>query len=192
MANKQIIISIGRQYGSGGHEIARRLSDKLGVPLLDRVLFEASAGSPELEKYDEKTRNVWLSRSIGKYSNSIEEHIAQKEFDFITEKAAAGESFVVVGRCSDYLLREYPQLITCFITADEKTKIERLETYYGVPREKAPETMRRIDRKRREYHDGHCKTAWGNAVSYDLAINSTRFGIDGAVDLILEAVAAAK
>ena len=191
--DRQIIISIGREYGSGGHEIARRLSQKLGIPLLDSTLFQAAtADSPELKKYDEKVKNVWFSRSISGYSNSIEENIAQKEFDFIQEKAAAGESFVVVGRCSDFILRDNPNLVSCFITSETAEKLERIETYYGVEKGKAEAAMHRKDKARAEYHDQHCKTSWGKARSYDLTIDSSRFGIDGTVELIFSAIAFAK
>ena len=190
---KQFIISIGREYGSGGHEVARRLSAKLGVPLLDSTLFQAAAAdSPELKKYDEKVKSVWFSRSVGNYSNSIEENIAQKEFDFIREKANAGESFVVVGRCSDYILHDNPALVSCFVTAEEPAKLERVEKVYGVAHDKAAAAIKRKDKARADYHNEHCKTDWGKAKSYDLTIDSSRFGIDGTVDIILSSLAVAK
>ena len=189
---KQIIISIGREYGSGGHEVARRLSQKLGIPLLDSVLFQAAADSPELKKYDERTKNVWFFRSVEGYSNSIEENIAQKEFDFIKDKAKAGESFVVVGRCSDFILHDNPNLVSCFVTSETPAKLERIEKVYGVAHDKAEAAMHHKDKKRAEYHDGHCKTSWGKAKSYDLTIDSSRFGIDGTVDVILASLAVAK
>ena len=189
---KQFIISIGREYGSGGHEVARRLSQKLGVPLLDSILFQEAADSPKLKKYDERTKSVWFSRSVSGYSNSIEENIAQKEFDFIKEKADAGESFVVVGRCSDYILHDNPALVSCFVTAEEPAKLERVETVYGVAHDKAAAAIKHKDKSRADYHNEHCKTDWGKAKSYDLTIDSSRFGIDGTVDVILASLAVAK
>ena len=109
---EQLVISISREFGSGGHEIAAKLADRLGLAFYDRsMLDEIAAGmnadASELHKYDEKPTNRLLSRRVGNHTNSYEEIIAQFQFDYIRKKAESGESFVVVGRCSETVLKDY-------------------------------------------------------------------------------------
>ena len=112
---KQLIISIGREFGSSGHEIAEIIAKDLNLPLYDRSLLENIAEEKgfsldTLQQYDEKRKNVFISRSVRGYSNSIPDAIAQVQFDYIREKAASGESFVVVGRCAEVVLKDNPDL----------------------------------------------------------------------------------
>ena len=107
---KQTIIAISREFGSEGHEIARIIAEDLGLKLYDRSMLDEMADNmgikvEVLEKHDEKPRNFFLTRTVGKYTNSMEEIVADMQFDFIKEKAESGESFVIVGRCADSVLR---------------------------------------------------------------------------------------
>ena len=100
---QQIIITLGREHGSGGHYIADIISKELGIKLYDKDSIEkeiASAGYSEemIRKADEKPVNIFASRRIGKYSNSIEVNVAERTFAMLREKAAAGESFLIIGR----------------------------------------------------------------------------------------------
>ena len=102
--SKQLIISIGREYGSGGHEIAMKIAEKYGLPLydhsiLDQIAKDRGLDVKVLEEYDEKKRNMFLTRTVRGMTNSPEHSVANLQFDFLRDKAAAGESFVVVGRC---------------------------------------------------------------------------------------------
>ena len=102
---KQLIISIGREFGSGGHEIAEILAKHYGLNLYDKNLLqeianEKSVEVKNLEKYDEVPRNLFMTRTVKGYSNSAEENLANMQFDYLRKKAESGESFVVVGRCS--------------------------------------------------------------------------------------------
>ena len=103
---KQLIISVGREFGSGGHEIAEMLAKKFDLKLYDKNLLQNIAQEKEvdaqnIEKYDEVPRNMLFSRTVKGYSNSMEENVAQMQFDYLKRKAKEGESFVVVGRCSE-------------------------------------------------------------------------------------------
>ncbi len=116
---KQLIISLGREFGSGGHVIAQKLAERYQIPLYDRDLLEKIASekninSDDFEKYDEKRRNPFLTRTVRGYSNSPEENIARMQFDFIKRKAAAGDSFVIVGRCAETILKENPYMISIY------------------------------------------------------------------------------
>ena len=117
----QIIISVGREFGSGGKVIAEELAKRFNIPLYDRHLITEIAEklgmtAEEVEKYDEAPKLKILSRRVNGYSNSIEDNIAEMQFSIIEEKAKSGESFVVVGRCSETKLKAYPALISLFIS----------------------------------------------------------------------------
>lgn len=126
----QFIISVGREYGSGGHEIATILSEKFNVPLYDRNMLDQMAerngiDAEDLHKHEEMKRQG-LTRTVRGHSSSVQDTIAKLQFDFIREKAESGESFVVVGRCAENVLRDNPALISLFIRGDEPVKTERI------------------------------------------------------------------
>lgn len=109
--DKQVIITIGREYGSGGHVIAQDIAKRFNVPYYNRNLIEEVAkqnnfDTDNIKDYDESPRKYLFSRTVQGYSNSPEEILAGLQFDFIKEKAASGESFVIVGRCADYVLKD--------------------------------------------------------------------------------------
>ncbi len=185
----QLIISVGREFGSGGHVIAEMLSRKFGIPLYDDNLITEIAektglSSDMIEKYNERPKHKIISRTVRGYSNSIEENIAKMQFDILKKKAAEGESFVVVGRCSETVLKEYPALVSLFILADKDAKIERIMKLRDVSRQKAEALIDKSDRKRKSYHNYYCSLHWGDSRLYDLSINSSRLGIDKTADFL--------
>lgn len=191
---KQVIISIGRQYGSAGHEIGRLLAEKLDIELLDRNLFDEigkikNIDTNDLQKYDEVPRKKLFSRTVRGYSNSPEENVAELQFALLKSKAFDGDSFVVVGRCSDELFLGMPGFISFFILGDEDEKVKRIMEVRGMDQKKAKQAIERHDRKRKQYHDYFCKTSkWGDAKSYDLCVNSSKLGIEGTVNLLYDYV----
>ena len=104
------------------------------------------------------------------------------QFEFIREKAQSGESFVVLGRCSESKLKGHPALISLFVLADMDAKIKRIMELYELSEDKAKAFIDKKDRKRKRYHNYHCSSHWGDSRLYDLSINSTRLGIDGTID----------
>lgn len=107
---EQIIIAIGREFGSGGHEIAEKLSELYGIKLYDKNILQNIAEAKNVdvasyEKYDEVPKKMIFSRTVKGLSNSMEENIAQLQFRYLEDKANAGESFVVVGRCAETMLK---------------------------------------------------------------------------------------
>ena len=138
----QIIISVGREFGSGGRYIAEQLSKRFDIPLYDRHLITEIAQKTgmteeQVNKYNEAPKIKILSRTVNGYSNSIEDNIAEMQFDIIDKKAKDGESFVVVGRCSETKLKEYPALVSLFILGDMDKKIERVKEIYKLDDEDA-------------------------------------------------------
>lgn len=187
--NKQVIISINREYGSGGHEIAEKIANELGLKFYDRGMLDEVAEHMDvkvelLEKYDEKPRNFMLSRRVGKYTNSMEEILAEIQFDFIRKKAEQGESFVIVGRCSEFVLKDFEGLISIFITGDRQHKMERIVNKYNLKESDALSKMDRHDRKRKQYHNRHTDTKWGDSRCYDLCINSSPLEVSGTVRVL--------
>ena len=185
----QVIISVGREFGSGGKKIAEELSKRFNIPIYDRHLITEIANKTgltpeEIEKYNEKPKNHLLSRRVNGYSNSIEDNIAEMQFSFLREKAKSGESFVVVGRCSETKLRDFKCLVSLFILGDMDEKIKRVMNVYELTEDKAKAFIDKKDRKRKHYNNYHCDGHWGDSRLYDLCINSSRLGIDKTVDIL--------
>ncbi len=186
---KQTIISVSREFGSGGHEIAEKIANDLGLKFYDRRMLDEIAAEMNvqvelLEKYDEKPRNYMLTRSVGKYTNSMEEILAEIQFDFIREKAEKGESFVIVGRCSEDVLKDYEGLISIFISGNKAQKVERVMQRYDLNETEAVIKMTRHDKKRKRYHNRHAETKWGDSRYYDICINSSPLKVDGTVKVL--------
>lgn len=185
----QIIISVGREFGSGGRTIAEQLAERLGLPLYDRHLITEIANktgmsTSDIEKLDEAPKSRLTSRRVRGFSNSIEDNIAEMQFDFIRKKAESGESFVVVGRCSESKLRDFDCLVSLFILGDKKEKIKRIMKLYEMDEAEAFDLMEKKDKKRKRYHNYHIKLHWGDSRLYDLSINSSRLGIEKTVDVL--------
>ncbi|MDE6539068.1 MAG: cytidylate kinase-like family protein [Ruminococcus sp.] len=185
----QIIISVGREFGSGGRVIAEALAERFNIPIYDRHLIteiaERTGLTPEeIEKYNENPKKKIISRRVRGYSNSIEDNIAEMQFNFLKEKSDSGESFVVVGRCSETKLKYNPTLVSLFVLADMDAKIKRVMEVYELSEEDAKEFIRKKDKKRKRYHNYHCSGHWGDSRLYDICINSTCLGIDKTVDYL--------
>lgn len=190
---KQLIISISREFGSAGHEIAEKVAHDLNLPLYDRRLLDELAEKrgwnlEELKKYDEKPKAVFFSRSVKGHSSSLEEAVAQMQFDYIKQKADSGESFVVVGRCSEVVLAGNEALTTVFVLGNRPEKLQHVMTKYNLNESEALAKMNRHDRKRKAYHNSHSKIAWGDSRGYDLCINSSKLGIEKAAEVIKQYV----
>ena len=138
----------------------------------------------ELEKFDEVKRNKLLYRSVKGMSSSPADNVANLQFQFLRDKADAGQSFVVVGRCSETILREYEGMVSFFIMGEMDKKVERVMKLYNKTEKQAADFIKEKDKKRKKYHDSHCKTKWGDSKNYDLSLNSSKLGIDESVNLL--------
>lgn len=187
---KQLIITVGREFGSGGHIIAAKLAEHFGLQLLDsnilaEVAKQSNTSEEYLKKYDESARSLFFSRTVNGFSNSPEEIIAQMQFDYIKQKADAGESFVVIGRCADYILRENPALVRVFVLGDTEAKIKRTAEREGISEEKAKTRMEQADKRRKYFHNTHSENKWGDSRSYDITVNSSKLGLDSTAELLI-------
>lgn len=187
----QMIISIGREYGSGGHEIATKLSEHFGLPLYDHNLMREIANErnldiKEIEKYDEKPASKLFSRKVNGMSSSIQENIANLQFDYLRKMAKEGKSFIVVGRCSDTVLKDSSKnVITIFVLGDKEVKMNRIVKLHNISESDAKEKMKKHDKYRKAYHNSHCEGKWGDSRSYDITINSSRMNMDDVVKTLI-------
>ncbi len=186
---KQLIVSISREYGTGGHRVAEKVAEDLGLPLYNRNILDGIAEEKEmkmdhLEKFDEKPRNVLLSRTVKGRTNSMEDNLAQMQFDYLKKKADSGESFVVVGRCSETVLADRDGLVSVFVTGRREDKIRHVMGVFGISESEAIAKIDRHDRARRMYHNSHCHFKWGDSRNYDLCISVSRLGMDGTAEMV--------
>lgn len=187
---KQIIISIGREFGSGGHIIAEAIAKRFELPLYDHNLLEHIAEEKNfdhktLRKYEEKPKVKLFNKKVKGHTTSFSDHIAEMQFEYLQKKADNGESFVVVGRCSEFMLSHNPNLITIFILGDIPCKINRIKEVYGIDDDEEANRLRiKKDWERKTYHNYHCKGKWGDSRNYHFSINSSKLGIEKTVDIL--------
>lgn len=184
----KFIITIGREYGSGGRFIGRLVAEKLGVKFYDSELLTEAANitgvsSICIQSYDEVKESAF-SYAQGLYGMdmSIGQKVFLAQFEAI-KKIASSESCVIVGRCADYVLRDNPNVINVFICAPLEDKISRAITYYDINPNKAASIISKKNKQRRSYYNFYTDKDWGKPESYDLCINSKN-GIETAVEAI--------
>ncbi len=194
------IITISRQYGSGGRFIAKKLAEKLGIPYYDNELITLAAknsGYSEaiFEKAEQLSTHSFLySLSMfgsvdGIYGLPLSDKVFLAQSEVIKKVAEEGPC-VIVGRCSDYVLKEYDNVINFFVYSDEAHKIERAVKYYGIEADKAVSVLKNKDKKRAAYYNYYSSQRWGDAENYHLSLNSDAVGIDAAVDILASFVTA--
>lgn len=188
---KQLIISIGREVGSGGHEIAEKLAKHYNIPLIDKNILEDIAEQKNvdvtvLKDIDKKFVTPLFKRSVRGFSSSIQENVFLMQFEYLQAKAKAGESFVVVGRCGEDILREYDALVSVFVLGDKETKKERIMRLYDKTEFMAECLMHEKDTERKRYHNSFCEGKWGDSRNYNISINSSVLGLDATVELLID------
>lgn len=185
----QLIVSIGREYGSAGHKIAEKVAKELNIAFYDRKKLDelAEQEAAEFEEVEEKEnspRNPFLKLKAKK--DSKEEDTLQKQFNYLQEKADNGESFVVVGRCAEVVLTHNEATISIFILGDIDTKMKHVMKKFDIDEKEALAKMKRHDRNRKKYHNDHSQIAWGDSRGYDLTINSSKLGTNKTVEAIVQ------
>ena len=193
---KKIIINIGRQFGGGGLAVASEIGKKLGIPVYDRELIKKAAQdsgfSAELfEQSDEKRRIFSLSAIFTSiYTSPSENYMSDSglfEIQCATIKKIAEQgSAVIVGRCSDYVLREMDCVLNVFLTSPLPVRVKRICERHNLCAEKAETLIMQKDKAREEYYNYYTFGNWGVASTYDLCIDSSRLGIEGTADFIIE------
>lgn len=194
-----LVITIGRECGSAGRKIGKMLAEELGVKCYDKELLTLAAKHSGLceelfKTHDEKPTSSFLyslvmdTYSMG-YNTSaymdmpINHKVFLAQFDSI-KKLAEEESCVIVGRCADYALADYPGMISVFICGNEEDKLKALMERHNVTKEKAKDIMIKTDKRRSSYYNYYSSKKWGSSKSYDLCINSSILGYEGTVEVI--------
>lgn len=195
------VITIGREFGSGGMDIARKLSEKLNIKYYDKELLAMAAKESGLceeifENHDEKPTNSFLyslvmdTYSVSGYTSApfldmpLNHKVFLAQFDTI-KKLAEKESCIIVGRCADYALAEHPNCISVFIHGDMDFRINHVMETFDLTREKAKDMIQKTDKKRASYYNYYSSKKWGDSRSYNLSLDSSELGLDGCVEMIL-------
>ena len=197
------IITVGRQFGSGGREIGELVAEHFGIKCYDKELLSRAAkesGFCEemIQNHDERPTNSFLynlvmdTYSFGYNASSfVDMPISHKVFlaQFDTIKKIADEGpCVIVGRCADYALSDYENVVNLFIYANEDAKIRRIKERFADVKtdDQAKDMMNKKDKQRQSYYNYYSSKKWGRADSYDLCINSSKLGIEGTVKFIIQ------
>ena len=195
------VITIGREFESLGKNIGLKLAEILGIKCYDKELLSRAAKESGLceeifHSQDEKPTSSFLySLVMDTYSATgytaapfldmpLNHKIFLAQFDTI-KKLAKEESCIIVGRCADYALNEFPQVINTFIHADFDFRIKNAMNEFNVSESKAKDMISKKVKQRSSYYNYYTNKKWGNSRSYDLTLNSARLGIDGCVNMIL-------
>ena len=197
------IVTIGRQFGSGGKEIGAKLAENLGIPFYDRELLtraakESGFAEEMLQNHDERPTNSFLynlvmdTYSFGYNASSfvdmpISHKVFLAQFDTIKKIADDGPC-VIVGRCADYALADYKNVLNIFIFGDEECKVKRIMERFNLSEDKAKDMIVKKDKQRQSYYNYYSSKKWGRADTYDLCINSSVLGIEGTVKLLTQYV----
>lgn len=193
------IITISRQYGSGGREIGSKLAEKFGIPFYDNELITRAAkesGYAEAAFHNAETKatnsllysiamgmSSYGNQEIGFTQLSLDDRIYLAQSDVIRKVAEEGPC-VIVGRCADYILKETENVINIFVYADMEFRKERAIRMDGLDPKHAEEEIIKMDKRRGNYYNYHSGEKWGNATNYHLSVNSGYIGIDNTVDCI--------
>jgi len=200
---RDTVISISRQFGSGGREIGRLVAESLGIPFYDSALINMAAeksgmSKQVLENLDEKAASRFLytipssiptlgHAATAIYNMPLSDTLFLTEYEIIKQLATEGPC-VIVGRCSDYILKDMEHHLAIFIHAPEEARAVRIAGYEQIDHKEALSRINKYDKERRKYHDYYAAGTWGNAAFYDLTLNSSILGVGGTADFICDFV----
>lgn len=196
MKDNELIINVGRQFGSGGRLVALALGRKLGIPVYDQELIakaaEQSGFSKELFANSDEKRNLLALSSfivdVGRFG-SADNYMSDNQLfviqsNVIRSLADKGPA-IFIGRCSDYILRDR-KCLDVFVTATDEVRIKRIAERMNITSEQADSLMRKKDRTRETYYNYYTFGNWGVASNYDLCVDSSVLGIEGTADMIID------
>ncbi len=197
------IITIGRQYGSGGRELGQMIANRLGFDFYDEELVTMAAEKNKmhediLKAVDEKaTKSLLYTLVTGsdlRYMHSTQYDMPINDKLFITQSEIIKNlsekgSCVIVGRCADYVLRDSNHnCIHLFLYADMEDKIKRISKKYDLSEDKAKDKIKKIEKMRKSYYNYYSSRDWGNTANYDLCLNTAKLGLDKSCDIVCEYV----
>ncbi len=196
---KKYVITIARQYGSRGREIGQKLAEALGYKYYDRDLISMAAEKSGMDKSvlgaaDEKAANSLLytlalgssvyAHGVDNINVPLNDKLYIVQSNIIKDIYNSGEGAVIVGRCADYVLSENENVLKVFISADFDKRVEAVSVRSAVTEAKAKDMVIKTDKRRANYYNYYTGKKWGKIENYDLVINSSKCGVDGAVNVI--------
>lgn len=195
------IITVGRQFGSGGHEIGERIAKKLNIPLYDNEILEKAAKElgidvEDAKEIEEKSVHNFVVGHVGMFTfdrayniedvnRSMSDQLYRAQSALIKELANQGPC-VIVGRCADYVLRDRDDVLSVFICADNEYRIERLMRVRGMVRDYAENQIKVVDKKRRKYYNKYTGREWDSQLNHHMVLNASLLGADYIVDLLAD------
>ena len=187
--DKHLIITVSREYGSGGRYIGRLVADKLGIKFYDKELItkisEKTGLSEEYIESNEQTRTTLAALGGTELTNADELFINESK---VIEELANNESCVIVGRCADFVLKDRTDVVKIFIYSSMQDKIERVTKFYGVDKDKAEKEIRKMDKLRANHYKYYTERNWKDYSNYDICINSDIFGVEKSANIICDAL----
>lgn len=201
---KKCIVTIARQYGSGGREVGQKLAELMGCKFYDKDLITLAAqksglSTDALNNVDEKAANSLLytlalgsstyNHSIGQVNMPINDKLFVVQSEIIKELAAGPESAVIVGRCADYVLSGYENVVKVFITADFDRRVQTVMERNALSQAQAKDMIIKTDKRRANYYSYYTGDKWGKADKYDLVVSTDKIGNEGAAKLIADYIA---
>lgn len=189
------IITISREFGSGGRTIGKALAEKLGIPCYDSEIIEKVAEKSGFDKeyiadkgeYVRKSHLTGIFRSNYYYKSSDEDIIRDIQTKLILE-IAEKESCVIVGRCADYILKDRDDILKVFICSDKESRAKRIVEVYGEKDESPEKRIRDKDKRRASYYQFYTDMKWGDAANYDICLNSAKLGFENCADILYKIV----
>lgn len=193
------VITIAREFGSGGREIGKRLAERFNIPFYDKELIdmaahEAGVGVDYVASREQNIPSSLLYEMVMQdFTAPLEKSLSRDDALFVVQsrivrKLAAQGSCVIIGRCADYVLRDYPHCFKVFVHADYDSKLERVVSEYHESREQAIEDLSRVDHGRANHYKTYTGGVWNDASNYDLSLDSGMLGVDGCVRVIEEII----
>ncbi len=180
----KIVITISREYASGGHYVGKLLSEELGIPLYDKEIINLTAVKHGYSKAYVEMNEESKIPTTNYYLN--DDKLFESEAKVI--KDLAKKSCIIVGRCADYVLRNEKNIIKVFLYSDEETKIKRATKYYGLSKDKAQKEITKINKQRAKHYNYYTSKVWNNYSNYDYVINVDKLGVEKTTAILKEIV----
>ena len=188
-----MIITIGRQHGSSGREIARLLAEKLNYKCYDKEIVDEAANHSDfsrdlIDAFDEKRMSAFILHAGGYGLNEnfrLNMQVVSAQFEAMRNIADKGNC-IFVGRCADYILRDHDDLVSVFILGDMDERLKCLERRQGLDETEARKKIKEVDKDRSSFYRYYSDQTWGDAQNYDMCINSSKLGVEGTVQVILD------
>ena len=192
-----MIITIGRQHGSSGREIARLLAEKLNYKCYDKEIVDEAANHFDfsrdlIDAFDEKRMSAFILHAGGYGLNEnfrLNMQVVSAQFEAMRNIAEKGDC-IFVGRCADYILRDHDDLVSVFILGDMDERLKCLERRQGLDEAEARKKIKEVDKDRSSFYRYYSDQTWGDAQNYDMCINSSKLGVEGTVQVILDYIKA--